>query len=79
MMDRFILRYKGLGKAPSQEINQIKAHDGLLVIDAAQRMLLVESSQPVIQGLLKDLNDWIVMEGEENRTPLPDTRQKINH
>ncbi|HET9600509.1 MAG TPA: hypothetical protein VFP08_02925 [Acidimicrobiales bacterium] len=69
MNRRFVLRYRGSGRAPSGEVARIEAT--LHVLDRAPRMLLVEGSGAGISRVLAGLPRWVA--AEEATVPVPST------
>ena len=74
-MKRFILRYRGTGKAPPQEVASIAALPAVKVVDRAGRMVLVEAEDYSLADCAHKLPDWSVT--AETMTPLPDPRPRI--
>ena len=57
---RFVLRYRGSGKAPPEDVARIERE--VRVVDRAPRMLLVEASGPQVAGLVGALPRWMASE-----------------
>lgn len=74
-MDRFIVRYKGAGLKPQQDVARIRALPQTTVLDDSARMLLVAAPEAELRSLIDALSDW-VMSAEQTLT-LPDPRPKV--
>jgi hypothetical protein len=74
-MKRFILRYKGSGPKPQEDVARIRGLPHTTVLDDAARMLLVTAPEAELRALMGSLPDW-VMSAEKTLT-LPDPRPKI--
>lgn len=73
---RFILRYRGPGKAPSEATERIRSVPGVAIVDAASsRMLLVEGPEAMLREAVGRLADWVI--APEQTVALPDPREKI--
>lgn len=57
-MARFILRYRGPGAAPHDEVEWFRGQPGIAVVDDSPRMLLVDAAEPVLRGFLDQAPDW---------------------
>lgn len=72
---RYILRYRGDGPTPSDDVARIQALPGIRVLDdSSPRMMLVEGSSTEFEALVKDLPDWILV--PEQTVKLPDPRPR---
>lgn len=71
-MEKYILRFKGSGKAPERDMCLIKGNNELKIIDTTLKMVLVETCPSVINSLSLKLDEWSI--SEEKKIPLPDTR-----
>lgn len=75
MSERLILRYRGPGSTPADEIERIRSLPGTEILDSTGRMLLVESSDDELYSLLDELPDWVM--SRERSIEIPDTRYRI--
>lgn len=74
-MSRFILRYRGAGAKPAEDVDRIRALPNAKVLDGSPRMLLVEAPEADMRALVDSLPDWVMT--EERMIPLPDPRPKL--
>ena len=74
-MARFILRYKGSGSKPQEDVARIRALAQTTVLNESDRMLLVAAPEAELRALMGSLPDW-VMSAEKTLT-LPDPRPRI--
>jgi hypothetical protein len=72
---RFILRYTGAGPSPHAHVVHLKSVPGTKVIDASDKMLLVEGRQRDLESFAHELDGWVV--APEKTIPVPDTRKRI--
>ncbi len=72
---RYILRYRGSGPIPAQDVERIRSLDGVKVVDSTPRMLLVEAPPDVLKRLVGSEPQWVLT--EEQMIPPPETRRKI--
>ena len=72
-MTRYVLRYRGPGRAPTAEVANIER--SLRVIDRTSRMFLVESSAPSIRRVMAGLPSWVA--AEETTIPVPATHPTL--
>jgi hypothetical protein len=71
-MSRFILRYRGAGAKPTEDVDRIRRLPHLHVLDdSSPRMLLVEGSPDDLQALVGLLRDWTVSQERTYRLPDP--------
>ncbi len=71
-MGRFILRYRGVGPKPAEDVERIRCFPHLYVLDdSSPRMLLVEGSPDDLQTLVGSLRDWMVSKEQTYRLPDP--------
>lgn len=74
-MNRFILRYRGEGSKPTEDVERIRSLQKVTVLDeSSPRMLLVEGPGTRLQALLESMPQWILT--PERMIPLPDPRPK---
>ncbi len=75
-MNRFILRFRGSGPKPVEDIERIRALRGTVVLDdSSPRMLLVEAPQAELKALIDALPNWSMT--PERMIPVPDPRPKL--
>ncbi len=77
-MNRFILRFRGSGPKPVEDVERIRAlKDAVVLDDSSPRMLLVEAPQVELKALIDALPNWIMT--PERMIPVPDPRPKLRH
>jgi hypothetical protein len=59
-MSRFILRFRGVGKKPSEQVQRIKNISSVRIIDETSRMVLVDVPESELQNLQEILPEWNV-------------------
>jgi hypothetical protein len=74
-MERYILRYKGRGPKPSEDVERIRSLPNTTVLDDSARMLLVASPESELRTLIDSMPDWVM--SPEQITKLPDPHPKI--
>jgi len=74
-MSRFILRFRGQGPKPVEDVERIRALPETTVLDDASRMLLVEAPEAELKAAIDAMPDWVMT--EERMIPLPDPRPKL--
>ena len=72
---RFILRYTGAGPTPQAHVVHLKRVPGTKVLDASDKMLLVEGRQQELESFAHMCGGWVI--APEKTIPVPDTRKKI--
>jgi hypothetical protein len=72
---RFILRYTGAGPTPHAHVAHLKSVPGTKVLDASDKMLLVEGRQRALESFAHTCSGWVV--APEKTIPLPDTRKRV--
>jgi hypothetical protein len=55
---RFILRYRGQGKPPRDDVERFKGLPGITVIDDSSRMLLVDAAEQDLRRLVERAPNW---------------------
>ncbi len=70
-MDRFIIRYKGNGPKPEEDVQRIRALPTATIIDDSPRMLLVAAPETELRSLIDSMSDWIVAPERTLKTPDP--------
>jgi hypothetical protein len=76
-MNKYILRYRGEGMRPEEDVELIRSLPKTAVLDDSGRMLLVEAPEDDLRMALQSLPDWVM--AEEKFIPLPDPRPKVRH
>jgi hypothetical protein len=74
-MSRFILRFRGKGPKPTQDVERIRALPNTEVIDDSSRMILVEAPEAELKAAVASMPQWMVT--EERVISLPDPRPKL--
>jgi hypothetical protein len=74
-VERFILRFKGNGDSPVDDLERIRTLPDLKVVDDSSRMLLVEAPQEVVTKLVETLPEWSL--SRERFVPMPDVRVRV--
>ena len=75
-MDRFILRFRGSGPKPADDVARIRSLPNTIVIDdSASRMVLVEGLEGELKAALQAMPEWVM--SREVMIPLPDPRPKL--
>ena len=72
---RFILRYTGAGPTPQAHVIHLKRVPGTKVLDASDKMLLVEGRREDLDSFVHAVAGWVV--APDKTIPVPDTRKKI--
>jgi hypothetical protein len=72
---RFILRYTGAGPTPHAHVVDLKSVPGTKVLDASDKMLLVEGRQRDLESFAHERGGWVL--APDKTIPLPDTRKRI--
>ncbi len=73
---RFVLRYRGEGDKPDDDVAKVQELEGAVVVDASlPRMLLVESEAQPLRRLVDAMPDWVM--GVDRIYEVPDTRKKV--
>ena len=73
-MERFIVRYRGAGPKPEEDVRRIRALPTTTVIDDSPRMLLVAAPEAELRSLIASMSDWVL--APERTIKLPDPRPK---
>jgi hypothetical protein len=74
-MARFIVRFRGAGPPPEEQVKAISSSPILTVVDrSSPRMFLVEGVEVELRALLAGMPDWVL--APERFVPLPDLRRK---
>ena len=74
-MSRFILRYRGEGSKPAEDVNRIRSLHRIKVLDeSSPRMLLVEGVGARLKALVESMPEWVLT--PERMIPVPDPRPK---
>jgi hypothetical protein len=74
--ERFVLRYRGEGAKPDDDVARVRELPGAVVVDdSSPRMLLVEAEPGPLKELVEALPDWVM--GPDVAYEVPDTRKKV--
>ena len=73
--DRFILRFRGTGSIPAEDMERIRALPDVDVIDSTSRMLLVEAPEDEVKSLVQSMPEWVL--SPEQTVGRPDPRPKV--
>ena len=76
-MSRYILRFRGKGTRPVQDVERIRALPNTVVLDDSSQMILVEAPEAELKAAVASMPQWMV--SEERVVPLPDARPKLRH
>jgi hypothetical protein len=74
-VERFILRFKGDGDRPVDDLERIRTLPNLKVVDDSSRMVLVEAPQDALTKLIETLPEWSL--SRERFVPVPDVRPRL--
>ena len=74
-MGRYILRFRGRGAKPLEDVRRIAEMPGVAIVDQTSRMLLVEMPEGTVQHLEAELPGWVA--SPEEMVGLPDPRFRI--
>lgn len=75
-VDRFILRYRGSGCIPAEDVERLSALPDVDIIDSTSRMLLVDAPRDKLESLISSMPEWIV--SVERMVSRPDPHPKIH-
>jgi hypothetical protein len=70
-MERFILRYKGSGRKPEEDVRRIRSVPNTTVLDDTPRMLLVSGPESNLRSLVQSMSDWIMSPERTVNIPKP--------
>jgi hypothetical protein len=73
-MGTFIFRFPG-DDPPADDLERIRKHPGLKILDETPRMLLVDAPKSAVAPLQERLASWIIT--PEGATPRPRTRHEV--
>lgn len=76
-MARFILRYKGSGPKPDEDVERIRKSPDTTVLDDSSRMLLVAAPESQLRSLIASMPDWLI--SAEQTIKLPNPNPQILH
>lgn len=68
-MGRYILRFKGLGKRPECDVQQVKESPGITIVEEAGKMLLIEGTVDGLRTLASKLPSWVLREEQDHKLP----------
>jgi len=71
---RYILRWRGPGSTPAEDVELVVADPEANVLDVSSRMLLVESAPGPIERLLAQMPQWAASPEVEYQVPDPTPR-----
>ena len=74
-MRRFILRYRGQGAQPGHEVQRIRSHQKIRILDDTPHMMLVEAPERSLKHLMASMPDWIM--APELTLSVTDPRPKL--
>ena len=74
-MAGFILRFRGAGSIPAEDIERIRALEGVKVVDTTSRMLLVDAPGDALKSLIDSMPEWLL--SQERTISMPDPRPKL--
>jgi hypothetical protein len=60
---------------PDGDVQRIRGHEGVNVVDSTDRMLLVDGEPNVVDSLKASLPDWVL--SQEQTMSAPDPRPRI--
>jgi hypothetical protein len=72
---KFILRFRGSGDIPAEDVKHISALPDVNIIDSTSRMLFVDAPQDELRSFISSMPEWVMV--EERSVPLPDPRPKV--
>jgi hypothetical protein len=70
----YVLTYRPGPVPPEAEVEALRQHEGVRILDRAGRSFYVECSETTAKGLASALPDWTV--APEEFVPLPDPRPR---
>jgi hypothetical protein len=73
--NRFVLRYRGEGPKPDEDVARVHDLSDAVVLDSTSRMLVVEAEPEPLRDLVEALPDWVM--GPDVAYEVPDTRKKV--
>ena len=73
--NRFVLRYRGEGPKPDEDVARVNELTDAVVVDSTSRMLVVEGEPEPLRHLVDGLRDWVM--GPDTGYEVPDTRKKV--
>lgn len=76
-MNKYILRFRGKGIKPEEDVELIRSLPETTVLDDSARMLLVEAPEDELRTALQSLPDWVM--AEEKFIPRPDPRPRVRN
>ncbi|HEX2048610.1 MAG TPA: hypothetical protein VHF27_12660 [Acidimicrobiales bacterium] len=72
---RFVLRYRGEGPKPDEDVARLHELSDAVVVDSTSRMLVVEAEPEPLRNLVDALPDWVI--GPDMSYEVPDTRKRV--
>lgn len=74
-MAGYILRFRGAGPIPKEDIERISSLEGVNVLDSTSRMLLVDAPDDELKSLVDSMPQWVL--SQERTISRPDPRPRI--
>jgi len=76
-MNKYILRFRGKGMKPDEDVELIRSLPETTVLDDSARMLLVEAPEDELRTAMQSLPEWVM--AEEKFIPIPDPRPRVRN
>lgn len=73
--DRFVLRYRGDGPKPDEDVARLHELSNAVVLHSTSRMIVVEAEPETLRDVVDALPDWVM--GPDISYEVPDTRKKV--
>ncbi len=70
-VDRFIVRYRGSGPKPEEDVERIRALPDTTVLDDSPRMLRVAAPESELRALIGSMPDWVMSPEQTIKLPEP--------
>ncbi len=75
-MKRYILRFRGSGPKPEEDVQRIRLWPNTTVVDdSSSRMILIEAPEDQLPALAAALSDWVAT--PEEMISLPDPIPRV--
>jgi hypothetical protein len=71
---RFIIRYRGRGPKPADVVEKIRDLSSVSIVDASDKMLLVEAPEESLKQLLGQSKEWLI--APEQSYEIPEKRPR---
>jgi hypothetical protein len=73
---RYILRFRGKGPKPAEDVERVRAASQTVVLDdSSPRMLLVDGPDDEVRKLVDEMPEWVA--SPERFFELPDPRVRV--